>query len=75
MSAYGAMAAPKPLEALEPLYYPLKSGGLSLHPVSAVEAPDELVAYLHGVFARELEGESVLILIFALSALVPGVLP
>ena len=57
MSAYGAMAAPQPKEALEPLYYPLKSGGISLHPVSAAEAPDGLVSYLHEVFARELEGE------------------
>ena len=58
MSAYGAMAAPKPVEALEPMVYPLKAGSISLHPVSAAEAPKDLVASLHKVFSRELEGES-----------------
>lgn len=57
MSAYGALAAPKPVAELEPLVYPLKAGSISLHPVSAAEAPRDLISYLHEVFARELEGE------------------
>lgn len=56
MSAYGSIGAPKPIAPLEATVYPVKTGSISLHPISAAEAPEDLVSYLHGVFNQELEG-------------------
>lgn len=57
MSAYGSISAPVPKASLEPLVFPLKSGRLSTHPISAADAPKELVDYLYQVFAQEVEGQ------------------
>lgn len=57
MSAYGSISAPVPKASLAPLVFPLKSGTLSTHPISAADAPKELVEYLYQVFAQEVEGQ------------------
>ena len=58
MSAYGSFLGPKAVGELESYRYPIANGILTTHPVTASEAPRDLVEYLYQVFSQELEGVS-----------------
>lgn len=57
MSAYGAIATPKPTEQLSAQSYSLPNGlCVTTHPVYGSDTDPKLIDYFHGIFNDELAG-------------------